>query len=264
MPRHNEITYVHESNLQTKIRDNYKWKWQLISHFYEETYKDVKRNLLNIDFSQWEASFQQAAEITNLYLLQLDNFARINDISSQSKFRSTFLEELSIYLFIKNPNIRNWNLSFYNKWIYAGLKMWWDFVVTIIKKDVDFCIAKECSIMIDGRNNTLIIPIVAVEVKTYLDGTMFNEVQFSSLAIKKATANTKTYVLMETNDVGAEKIISARYDKNVDELFVLRENTNSPISYEVLMDYYDQITKDIDAIDIDREIVVPWRLLNVD
>ena len=108
------------------------------------------------------------------------------------------------------------------------------------------------------------MPIVAVEVKTYLDATMFGEVQFSSKLLKSATPNVKTYVLMETNQVGNDKIISARYDKNLDEMFVLRFNNQSLIEFLVLKDYYDQICTDIKNIAIERDIIVPGRLINVD
>lgn len=139
-----------------------------------------------------------------------------------------------------------------------------DLKVNIMKKDVDFCIGKKVKIVIDNTEYEIILPVIAVEVKTYLDATMFGEVQFSSKLLKNATPNVKTYVLMETNQVGIDKIISARYDKTLNEMFVLRFDENSLIEYGVLKDYYDQICDDIMNIAVERGITTPGRLISVD
>ena len=123
---------------------------------------------------------------------------------------------------------------------------------------------KKISIKIENDTFEIILPIIAVEVKTYLDATMFGEVQFSSKLLKSATPNVKTYVLMETNQVGNDKIISARYDKILDEMFVLRFNEKSLIDYTVLKDYFNQISKDIENIAIERKVYTPGRLINVE
>ena len=52
--------------------------------------------------------------------------------------------------------------------------------------------------------------------------------------------------------------------KNLDEMFVLRFNNQSLIEFLVLKDYYDQICTDIKNIAIERDIIVPGRLINVD
>ena len=93
---------------------------------------------------------------------------------------------------------------------------------------------------------------------------MFGEVQYSSKLIKNATPNAKTYVLMETNQVGYDKIISARYENVLNEMFVLRLDEKSLIEYSVLEDYYNEITSDITDIAVEREVITPGRLINVD
>src|SRR5699024_622611 len=115
----------------------------------------------------------------NDYYAKLNAFTKEHNITSQSKFRSTFLEELSTYLFQDNEYIKNGRLGIYNKGIYAGIKIGNDLKVNIMKKDVDFCIGKKVTITIENQNFEIILPIIAVEVKTYLDATMFGEVQFS-------------------------------------------------------------------------------------
>lgn len=259
------MLYIHENNLKNKIDINYNGKGEKIRQFYEDVYLNTKMKLLNFDFSNSDENiFKEATELINNYYKKLDSFIKNNNITSQSKFRSSFLEELSTYLFQDNEYIKSGKLGIYNKGIFAGIKIGNDLKVNIIKKDVDFCIGKKIVIKIENTKFEIILPIVAVEVKTYLDATMFGEVQFSSKLLKSATPNVKTYVLMETNQVGNDKIISARYDKNLDEMFVLRFNNQSLIEFLVLKDYYDQICTDIKNIAIERDIIVPGRLINVD
>lgn len=259
------MLYIHENNLKNKIDINYNGKGEKIRQFYEDVYLNTKMELLNFDFSNSDENvFKEATKLINNYYKKLDSFIKKNNITSQSKFRSSFLEELSTYLFQDNEYIKSGKLGIYNKGIFAGIKIGNDLKVNIIKKDVDFCIGKKIVIKIENTKFEIILPIVAVEVKTYLDATMFGEVQFSSKLLKSATPNVKTYVLMETNQVGNDKIISARYDKNLDEMFVLRFNNQSLIEFLVLKDYYDQICTDIKNIAIERDIIVPGRLINVD
>ena len=139
-----------------------------------------------------------------------------------------------------------------------------DLKINIMKKDVDFCIGKKIKMTIENQEFEIILPIVAVEVKTYLDATMFGEVQYSSKLIKNATPNAKTYVLMETNQVGSDKIISARYDNVLNEMFVLRLDEQSLIEYSVLEDYYNEIVSDIADIAVERDVITPGRLINVE
>lgn len=259
------MIYKHESNFKNKIDKNYNGIGDKINEFYLNTYLKTKMKLLAIDFSKADdKTFRDATDIINNYYEKLSTFTRENKITSQSKFKSTFLEELSTYLFIDNDHIKNGELGIYNNGIYAGMKIGNDLKVNIMKKDVDFCIGKKVKITIDNKAYEIILPVIAVEVKTYLDATMFGEVQFSSRLLKNATPNVKAYVLMETNQVGIDKIVSARYDKTLNEMFVLRLNANSLIEYGVLKDYYDQICYDIKNIAVERGITTPGRLINID
>lgn len=259
------MLFIHENNFKTKIHQNYKGIGAKIQEFYTQVYLKTRTELINIDFQNSDSdTFKKAADIINEYYKNLDKFTNDNKIASQSKFRSTFLEELSTYLFEDNEYIKNETLGIYNKGIYAGMKIGNDLKINIMKKDVDFCIGKKVKIKIESQEFEIIIPIVAVEVKTYLDATMFGEVQYSSRLIKNATPNAKTYVLMEANQVGNDKIISARYDNVLNEMFVLRLDEQSLIEYSVLEDYYKEITSDITNIAVERNIITPGRLINVE
>lgn len=264
------MLYIHESNLKNKINSNYNNKGEAIREFYEKVYIKYKErlNVLNY-FSQNINVFKEAARLIDEYLIEVENFSSRINITSQSKFRSTFIEEISAYLFKDLPLIRNNTFGIYNKNIYAGMKINNHMHIDIITKDVDFCVGKKVILKIDDvQTLSIIIPIVCVEVKTYLDATMFGEVQYSSRQIKNASPNVKTYVLMEYNDVSKEKIVAARYDNNLNEMFVLREGSrkdlivNTPIDPKALLEYYIEIGQNIANTEIDEAINNTGKLLN--
>ena len=235
--------FIHNSNIQNKVNTNYKGKRAELSKFHYEVYCAIHKYLLGLNFDETDA-FDLLSKAINKYLKDIDEFSNRNNITSQSKFRSTFLEELSEYLFKDLEPIVNGKLGFFNKNVYAGLKIGADMKVSVIHKDVDFCIGRKVKLFIDDTEEEIIMPIVAVEVKTYLDATMFGEVQFSARLIKNAVPNVKTYVIMEFCDVAKEKIIAARHDNTIDEMFSLRckgEDKKYSFSAKVLKDYYDEV-----------------------
>ena len=206
------MLYIHDSNLRNKIDQNYKNVGDEIEKFYYNVYMEYRKQLKSLDFSSKDLNvFREAARLMDEYLEEVEDFSSKHNITSQSKFRSTFIEEISSYLFKDLPLIKNNTFGIFNKNIYAGMKINNQMHIDIIPKDVDFCIGKKVQLKIDRAEPILIIiPIVCVEVKTYLDATMFGEVQYSSRQIKNASPNVKTYVLMENNEVAKEKIIAAR------------------------------------------------------
>lgn len=258
------MLYVHENNLQTKIRKKYNEKDFEIRDWYDTKYLPMRKEIASLSFSEENRdAFDIATEIFNDYYDSLNKFSNEHGISSQSKFASTFLEEISTYLFKDLPDIISNTLGIFNKGIYAGLKIDGRHHIEIIKKDVDFCIGKKVNITIDEQSaTTLILPVVAVEVKTYLDATMFGEVKSSSKSIKSASPNSRTYVLMGYKDLADEHIIAARQDSVLNEIFVLRENKHSPMDANTIYDYWKEINNAVCELSNDDGIHVPGRLLN--
>lgn len=265
------MLYVHENNLINKIKSNYKNKGIEIKKFYDNVYLKYREKLENLNYiSKKIEVFEEAAKLMDEYLTEVEKFSFEMKITSQSKFRSTFIEEISAYLFKELPLIKNNMFGIYNKKIYAGMKINNKMHIDIIDKDVDFCIGKKITLKIDtAQTIEVIIPIVCVEVKTYLDATMFGEVQYSSRQIKNSSPNVKTYVLMEYNDVSSEKIIAARYDNNLNEMFVLRNGSrkdsivNTPLNAKSLLEYYSEVTRAIDNTEIEDVVNVTGRLLKI-
>lgn len=258
------MLYIHERNLQTKIRTNYKNKAGEIQNLYDTVYLPMRAEISSLTFSEENPdAFVRATELFNAYYDFLNSFSETHSISSQSKFASTFLEEISAYLFKDLPDITSNALGVFNKGIYAGLKIDGSRHIEIIKKDVDFCIGKKVTITIDNQQpTTLILPVVAVEVKTYLDATMFGEVKSSSKSIKSASPNSHTYVLMGHKNLADEHIIAARQDSVLNEIFVLRANEHSPMDATTIFDYWKEISAAISELANDDGIHVPGRLLN--
>ena len=129
------MLYIHENNFKNKIHNNYGGVGEKIKEFYENVYLKTKMKLLEFDFSNSdENTFREATNVINDYYEKLNAFTREHNITSQSKFRSTFLEELSTYLFQDNEYIKNGRLGIYNKGIYAGIKIGNDLKVNIMKK----------------------------------------------------------------------------------------------------------------------------------
>lgn len=256
------MLYIHESNIDTKINNNYKGLATPITIFKNEYYLPFRKEMESFDFSTIDQQgFKKVAKVINDYANNLSQFVKENKITSQSKFESTLLEEISVYLFKDIKEIKNKQLDVYNKGIYAGLKINPDLSLDIVKKDVDFCIGKKINIKIENQNEVnIIIPLISVEVKTYLDATMFGEVKSSSKTLKSATPNSKAYVLMGYKCLADEHVLAARQDSVLDEMFVLKKNEKSLIDYHALYLYWKEITESIHGITSHDKLVVPGRL----
>lgn len=255
--------HIHESNINTKISKNYGGRANELATFRDQVYYPMRTQIETLDFSSGRAIFDDAVNILNTYWNQLHAFAERYNIKAQSKFESTFLEEISYYLFHNLNVIQNGQLNIYNKGIYAGLKINEDLSIDVIKKDVDFCIGKQITLRINDQTPVnLIIPAISVEVKTYLDATMFGEIKSSSKTIKSSTPNSKAYVLMGYKDLADEHILAARQDSTLDEMFALQADASSPIDADALFEYYSEIVHAINTLATPPTITVPGRLLS--
>ena len=149
-----DIKFVHKNNLISKINEDYNHKKSEILEFLENVYSPVHNKMIKACGIK-DKDFDAITKLINDYLNELDEFGSINDIKSQSKFRSTFLEEISTYLFMNIPDIVNDKIGIFNKGIYAGMQIGPNLEVTVLKKDVDFCIGKKVNLTIDKKNYTI-------------------------------------------------------------------------------------------------------------
>lgn len=254
---------VHEANIETKINNNYGGHEKELRDFKKNFYCPMVKKVEALDLGKGLSEFERLTDILNKYREQLHDFAQKYDVKAQSKFESSFLEEISYYLFYRLEIIKSKRLSIFNKGIYAGLKINEDLSIDVIKKDVDFCIGKKVEVTIENQSPiTLIIPAISVEVKTYLDATMFGEIKSSSKTIKSATPNSRAYVLIGYKCIADEHIFAARQDATLDEIFVLQRQEGDKIDTNTLYAYYKEIEQALLSLATPPVITVPGRLLN--
>jgi len=148
---------------------------------------------------------------------------------------------------------------FKKKKVHAGFEINSRGDVLSKEKDVDCCIVKAAKSTIDKREMVLLIPIIAVECKTYLDGTMWNEAQYSALILKRVNSAAKVYVLTGDNQVKLSKITK---ESPIDDVFVIREKSTSSLNADVILDFFNQIRKDLKRIVNIDVVKIPGRLIN--
>lgn len=275
------MVYMHEKNLLDKINqtkdgkksvNGYKnLKTELLDH-YEKVYKPFRNDINSLILDETHRNnFDEAAKYIWDYYCKTRRFAKEHKVDERSKFSSSFLEEISTYLFCGLEEIRIGKFDIYNKGIYAGLKIDNNLVVSVISKDVDFCIGKKTKITIEEKTQEIIFPVVAVEVKTYLDATMFGEVQFTSDKLRAAAPYVKSYVLMGYKDVKDDHIIAARANSSINEMFVLKkekikkgnipqETDSDKFSGEALYIYWKEISNAVKYALKDIIIETPGKL----
>lgn len=246
----------HKRNLEGKIHKNYHRIGEELQEFKTNVYDNFHKNMIDIDGISKEDCFNKV-DLINSYYKEAEKIIEKYNITFQSKFRPTILEEFCGYLFKDIPEITDLDLNFYNKNIFAGLKIDSEGNIKIQDKDTDFCIGKEFTIEINGKSVKLIIPLIVIECKTYLDKTMFNETQFTAQKLKSGTPNVKFYIITERNEVGIESIPS---QSPVDEIYVIKHNL-AKIDKNIIYEFFIDIHNIIRYSTKKKEIELPGKLL---
>lgn len=245
------MTYPHETNLEGKIKKSVSGSAKqndLI--LLKADYLAYRGRMEAIDYDRRRPiDFDNAANEINNYFDKVDHVMSTHGISSQSKLRSTVLEEVNTYLFAKHPTIASGTMEIFNKQVYAGIVVDKNLGYKLQIKDIDFCVGKEGEIAVAGVARKARFPFVCVEVKTYLDATMNHDVLFSGTQIKTASPEAKVFVLMEYQDsISADHPIPASYAYAIDKSFFLRNckrdsQVITPIVGQYLLDYYIEVAQ---------------------
>lgn len=236
----------HCNNLNAKIKNGIKQ----VEKFKVEHYIPFEKAILKIDFnSNSPLEFEKATRLIDSYYAKLSEFVSDYKIDTRSGIKSSFIEEISKYLFLKHPIIVREKLLFENSDICTGLFFSRDTLKTT-DKDVDFCICREKEIKM-GKDKPINvkIPVISVECKTYLDGTMFNEVIDTATRLHASSPDSTNFVFMLWNEVGKETFTIRRKSTNVSEFFSLMkkpkkeiEKRNIKTDSKTLMDYYNAVS----------------------
>ncbi len=236
--------FWHSQNISAKLNSQQYIKYNnLFKEFLNKKYNPFKNKQLSIKGISKDDIANKLKELEKYYK-EIDIFinkfpeAQRSNLSSRAKLRPTVLEEFCGYLFKDLPEIKKLQLNFYNKGIFAGLGIDENSKTYVKTKDVDFCVGKKLTVDFDGNKQTFIIPIVAIECKTYADKTMFSEAQFTAQTIKRGSPNVRVYVLSERNEIALDEIPA---QTPIDQYFVLRKDWESPIDFDVLFDFFIEI-----------------------
>lgn len=158
-----------------------------------------------------------------------------NLYSSQSKFRPTILEEFMGILFYdliqqveqfmteEKKLLGFGSIKAYTNLFFSG-KNFYDFMKTptigINAKDQDFAVFRETQLNIDGHEQNLCLPVVALENKTYLDKTMLEGAIATAEKIKAGNPYCLFCIVTENYDVSFN--VDPAYSR-IDQIFVLRK-----------------------------------------
>lgn len=235
----------HQSNLKTKINGNYKGEGSFFQRFYEQKYLPWHKKNERLTRAEKEDVFTRADWLVG-YLGEVNLIIGDgrpggqpkNWITPQSKFRPTVLEEFVYYLLKDIPAVHKLGLEFTNKNVFAGLSIKSDGNIEIKKKDVDCALVKEERVSFSTGKALVAVPAVAIEVKTYLDKTMWGEAQFTAQLIKRGNPVSSVYLIAETNSVALEELSS---ESPVNEIFILRKDTESEVDRQTVYEFFCEV-----------------------
>ena len=260
--------FYHESNIDGKCRDiagnRYRHIFRQCIQYKNEKYTPYKEEQLRITGIS-RGDIEQKVTLLKQYYASVNAFLAEHRITSQSKFRPSILEEFCGFLFKDIPKVSSLNLGFFNKGVFAGLGINNQGRAVIRTKDIDFCIGKHFRVTFENQVEELIIPIVAIECKTYTDKTMLNEAQFTAQKLKQGSPGTRVYILSEGNQV-ADDEIPLKGQTPLDQIFILRKllppeqrqirnkKEYSEIDSGVVHQFFNQIVNDLEIIVAEKQI----------
>jgi hypothetical protein len=254
----------HESNIDGKCRDlrsnRYRGIFRECIEYKREKYLPYKEGQLRISGIS-QNDIEEKITLLKQYYISVNEFQQTHHITSQSKFRPSILEEFCGFLFKDIPKVRSLNLGFFNKDVFAGLGINSQGKAIIRTKNIDFCIGKHFGVTFESQSEKLIIPVIAIECKTYTDKTMLNEAQFTAQKLKQGSPSTKVYILSEGNQVANDEI-PLKGQTPLDQIFILRpflgrdgtKKIYGEINSEVVHNFFTQIVNDLDTIIAEKQI----------
>lgn len=262
------MVFIHEHNIDYKANTSKaykKYKSELLE-FKERYYIPYREKMLGYDYKDDYELFIEVAKTIDDYRKEVQRFALQYEISAQSKFESTFLEEVNVYLFSKLEPIVNGTYEIFNDvGIYKDLKITDGLKALVVTKNVDFCIGKKAKLALkeganEKSNEDLIIPAVCVETKTYLDSTMLGEVTTSSKMIKLANPDAHTYVFAGYKAMDNVHLLVAEKEAGLDDIFFIQEGEGASIDPRALYAWWLEVKGVLTESIIERTYDVPGRM----
>lgn len=182
-------------------------------------------------------NIQRRVDLLNDYYNFLFEKGYDNVFSSQGKLRPTILEEFMYIVFrdvvedlrvyandtdnvLKLGSVKAYsNLYFKSDDIKSFIN---DIKTGVNVKDQDFAIYREMGLTINNENSEIVnLPIIAIEVKTYIDKTMLEGAIATAEKIKSGNPYSKFFVVSENYEVDLK--VDPAYSR-IDQIFVLRKS----------------------------------------
>ena len=251
----NSSYLIHGNNILAKINDNR--KIDVIESVIPKynIYKSVNENLIGYT----DEIIIERVESLNNYYDYLKSNSYDTAYTSQSKFRSTILEEFMYYIFRDFLNekkdgiesdgsdvLKLGSIKAYTN-LYFKAKNAIEFInspqIGINQKDQDFSIYRTLKLKVENKDFNTNIPIISLENKTYLDKTMLEGSIATAEKIKSGNPYSFFGIVTETYDVSFD--VDPAYSR-IDQIYVLRkskrreaERNNEPIHAEVFINLFN-------------------------
>lgn len=251
---------VDQKFFDQKFNDSYQ-HWKSINHKLQlKDMSEEQKNFLILcvqEYLKYDTNFdiknfKKMTQAWNNYL----KFVRQNNkskktnkllFSAQSKFEPTILEE-SIFRMFKcfvDKTIQACSIKAYCNMYFAPLNFEQfkeDTIYRFNVKDQDFALYKDVDISIGTRTQTIPVPIVAIECKTYLDKTMLEGSIATAEKIKNGNPYCYFCIVAECYEVGYEVDIKTT---RIDQIYVLTKQKGRSKESEIKEDVLKQLFNDI-------------------
>ena len=231
---------VHASNIITKFKSGTGKEKEALEALISEYYSYL---ISHMSIKGWDKkAIVKKVELLNCYYDYYDNNTSYNYaklFSSQGKLRPTILEEFCFFLFkdylrslkskiADSSNTLNLGSAKAYTNLYFSPESINGFVndpsVVINVKDQDFAIYRTVGFRIDGKKEAIAkVPILAIEVKTYLDKTMLEGVISTAEKLKLGNPYSRIIVVSESYQVDLS--VDPSYSQ-IDQIYVLRKCGN--------------------------------------
>lgn len=214
-----EKIFMHENKVVSKGETKYS---DLL-----KTYRSFRTKVDVLKFTKTNhEAFKKAATLFWEYYCDIRLFETKNNINHQAALASSFLEEINVYLFRELPEIKSGLVSLYGGKVFAGVTFDKDYKLKVNKKHWDFSIVRKDYISSENSaKEEVVLPVVAVEVKTYLDSTMFSGIQFASNQLNLLLPYSKNYTLAGYINLEEGHLIASLSSSSVNDVFKLSDES---------------------------------------
>lgn len=245
--------YIHASNIRTKLKGKNSGEANDLKKIYENYIKKIKQ--INHNENE-EKIISEKVKFLNAYYEEFDKGNFGNIFSSQSKLRSTILEEFLCILFedlickkqeeLKTDNLKAGGVKAYSN-LYFSSENLKQFVASPIiginQKDQDYAIYRSLNLVVNEQiSKEINLPIVSIEAKTYIDKTMLEGSIATAEKIKSGNPYAKFFMVAETYEV--DQSVDPAYSR-IDQIYVLRKSytrgSTNPIDFEVVHSLYTDV-----------------------